>query len=72
MLNENCEEVKIYCPLLKKDISEGYCYEINSVRLKYLESSLLDDVISHEDMQKFCINCKYCLYEFLLKSVKMN
>ena len=21
MLNENCEEVKIYCPLLKKDIS---------------------------------------------------
>ncbi len=72
MLNENCEEVKIYCPLLKKDISEGYCYEINSARLRHVESSILDDVISQDDMENCCVNCKYCLYEFLLESAKIN
>jgi hypothetical protein len=67
MLHENSGESTIFCPLLKKDISETYCYEINSVRLKYAKPSLLNDVISREDMEKFCVTCKYCLYEFLLK-----
>ena len=60
MLREDYGEQIIYCPLLKKEIDESYCYEINSVRRKYVKPSILGDTISREDMTKFCPTCEHC------------
>lgn len=59
-IQEDYGNALIDCPLLKRKIYEGYCYEINSVRKKYVKPSILEDTISRDDMEKFCPTCKFC------------
>lgn len=56
-------ETEWYCPLLKKNIDEGYCLDINYERLEYFNSGVIDSLlqvtrISKEELNKICEECK--------------
>lgn len=52
-------EVKVFkCPLLKKNIDEGYCYDINMVRIGIAKENMLDDHIDKNEANKTCESCK--------------
>jgi len=59
-IREDYGEQIIYCPLLKREIYEAYCYEINSVRIRAVKPEILQDEIDRKDMDKYCLSCKYC------------
>lgn len=51
----------VNCPLLKKDIDKGYCYEVGLVIGKIVKPSiLLDNIGDREAAKEICNNCKHC------------
>jgi len=51
------ETTLVHCPMLKEDIPESYCYEINSVAFGLCKPSLIDNIVDRETAEKHCENC---------------
>ena len=51
-------DLEYYCPLLKEEISESYCYEINSVAFGLCKPSLIDNIIERSAARAVCEKCK--------------
>ena len=49
---------KYFCPLLKCEISEAYCYEINSVAFGLCKPSLIGDIVGRKEAETVCGSCK--------------
>ena len=49
---------KFYCPLLKKDIYMGYCYDINMVVFGFIKPSFIDNVVDREMGRPVCEKCE--------------
>ena len=54
------EDTMIKCPLLKREIANCYCYEINSFIGDLMQPSLemLKDNIDEEAARKICYHCE--------------
>lgn len=52
-------ESKFKCPLLKRIIDEGYCYDINMIRTNMMKENIIEDKINKKKATKICSNCKY-------------
>lgn len=50
-------ELKFYCPILNKEISDSYCYEINSVAFGLCKPSLIDNVTDRKTAETICEKC---------------
>ena len=48
-----------YCPLKKRDIRWGYCYEIQEVREDNMDMEHLDEPIDLEQAAKVCEKCEW-------------
>ena len=46
-----------FCPLMKKNISEVFCYEINSVAFGLRKPSLINNAANREEAEPMCENC---------------
>lgn len=46
-----------FCPLFKKEISEGLCIDINYERLEYFKGETLKDIMKQIHKNKGEINC---------------
>ena len=55
---EIVESVMIDCPLLKRKIATGYCYEIVSVVSKMVKPDILDDEIDRDKAYEICCKCE--------------
>lgn len=53
----------IQCPLLKRDIFDAYCYDINMVRTRQMKPSILEDKIDMKAAEEFCPKCKFLPFE---------
>ena len=53
------EAKEFKCPLLKRNIDEGYCYDINMVRIGIAKENMLDDHIDKDKANEICENCKF-------------
>ena len=51
-------EVRYYCPLLKTEIAESFCYDINSVAFGLCKPSLIDNATSREEAEPVCDSCE--------------
>lgn len=51
-----------YCPLLEKEIDDGFCYDINAVALKMVVPDILDEPVDNieERTEKYCTDCEHC------------
>ncbi len=47
------------CPLLKKIIDDGYCYDITNAAYGMIKMEALDDKIDRETALRYCDNCKH-------------
>ena len=47
------------CPLLNRQIPEGYCSEINCVLGGLISKDMLEDDIDIEEAYGICDNCEY-------------
>ena len=47
-----------YCPLLEREIDDGYCYEINSVVAGLCNPSLINNVVTKEEATAVCNSCE--------------
>ena len=57
------ESVKVPCPLLKRDIAEGYCYDINAFLNRWVTNAVLDDAdVGVIDRDKSCAVCDACSF----------
>ena len=54
---QTARRIKYFCPLMKKFISETYCYEINSVAFGLCKPSLINNITSREEAEPVCENC---------------
>lgn len=52
-------ESNFMCPLLKKKIDDGYCYEINMVVSNLIKPDALEDHINKEEAKEICKNCEF-------------
>jgi hypothetical protein len=52
------EDTLVFCPLLKKDIADSYCYEINSVAFGICNPSLIDNAVDRKTAEPVCGKCK--------------
>jgi len=59
MAIEIVEGVFEYCPLIKEDICEGYCYDVQMVRSKMIKESILDFPFDREKADKLCKECSF-------------
>ncbi len=51
---------KVYrCPLLRRDIDEAYCYEINLVAFEIATKGLIEDDIDQKAAEQTCSSCPY-------------
>lgn len=48
-----------YCPLKKRNIRWGYCYEIQEVREDNMDMEHLDEPIDLEQAEKVCEKCRW-------------
>ena len=46
-----------FCPLIKREVSEVLCYDINSVAFGLCKPSLINHVTNREDAEPICENC---------------
>lgn len=46
------------CPLLKRKINDGYCYDITNSAYGMMKMSALEDKIDRETALKYCDNCE--------------
>lgn len=49
---------KYECPLLSREIDEGYCYDINMVRMEIAKEGMIKDTIDKEKANEICEKCK--------------
>jgi hypothetical protein len=54
----NNSDREFYCPILDKNISFSYCYEINSVAFGLCNPSLIKNVTDRKTAEPICENCK--------------
>ncbi|MDD3840768.1 MAG: hypothetical protein PHP06_09400 [Clostridia bacterium] len=52
-------ENEYMCPLLKKIIDDGYCYDITNAAYGMIKMEALDDKIDRETALRYCDNCKH-------------
>ena len=52
-------ESKFKCPLLNKEIDDGYCYDINMVIGNMIKPDALEDDINKEEAKEICKNCEF-------------
>jgi hypothetical protein len=52
-------ESNFKCPLLNKEIDDGYCYDINMVISNIAKPSILDDKIDKEKAKCICEKCEF-------------
>ena len=52
------DDILVYCPLLKKDIADSECYDINSVAFGICKPTLIDNLVTREEAEPICENCK--------------
>ena len=55
------DDVMVYCPLLKKEIPDSDCYEINSVAFGICSSNLIDNIVTREEAEPICESCENCM-----------
>ena len=59
---EKTVENSRYCLYLKKDIDEGFCYDLQMITGKYIRESALPELqIDREKCLLCCAKCKYRL-----------
>ena len=49
---------EFYCPLLKEEIADAYCYEINSVAFGLCKPSLVNNVTDRKTAEPVCEKCE--------------
>lgn len=54
----NDKDIEFYCPILKENISDSYCYEINSVAFGLCKPSLIDNVTDRDTAEPICKKCE--------------
>ena len=47
-----------FCPLLKNDITNSYCYDINSVAFGLCKPSLIDNAVDRKVAEPVCEKCE--------------
>lgn len=52
-------ESKFKCPLLKRVIDDGYCYDINMVIGNLVKPTVLEDKINKKEAKLICGNCEF-------------
>lgn len=52
------EDNRYMCPLLKKEISEGYCYDVNMVAYGFIKTTAIDDELPI-GASEVCMECQY-------------
>ncbi|MDR0919474.1 MAG: hypothetical protein LBM93_09565 [Oscillospiraceae bacterium] len=53
------DEIKSYCPLVDKEVSEGECYDVQMVRSGFIKSSILDFELNTKRAEFFCSFCRF-------------
>jgi len=53
------QDSKRYCPLLKRDIYWGLCYEVQEVREDNMDMELLGEEINLEEANCVCETCRW-------------
>lgn len=53
------DEMIYRCPLLRRDIDEAYCYEVNMVAFEIATKSFIEDDIDRKIAQDTCSQCPY-------------
>ena len=56
------EDREYNCPLLNREIDEGYCYDIYSVALKVIKPETLDDEVDRDLAYSTCLKCEHKPY----------
>jgi len=51
-------DVLLHCPLLKKDIPDSHCYDINLVALGLCIPELINNITDRETAWPVCSTCK--------------
>lgn len=52
------EDNRYRCPLLLKEISEGYCYDVNMVAYGFIKPTAIDDKLPNE-ASEVCMECPH-------------
>lgn len=52
-------ESSFKCPLLKKVIDDGYCFDINMVIANLIKPTVLEDKINKEEAREICKKCEF-------------
>jgi len=52
-------DVMVRCPLLKKDIPESLCYDINSVAFGLCIPELINNIVDKDNAEHVCSNCEF-------------
>ena len=52
-------EYDVMCPILKREIDNGYCCEITTAAYGLLKMEFLDDDITRDEAVKYCDNCPH-------------
>ena len=52
------DDILVICPLLKEEIADSYCYEINLVAFGLCKPSLINYVINREEAAPVCGSCE--------------
>lgn len=56
---DNMDYEMYNCPLLKREIDEDYCVEINYVRIKIIKVDALEDKIDRAEADVVCEACPH-------------
>ena len=51
------DTIKVYCPLLKKEIEDADCYEIVNCSLGYIKKKLHPEVKNWDEAVSVCAKC---------------
>ena len=51
------DTIKVYCPLLKKEIEDADCYEIVNCGLGYIKKKLHPEVKNWDEAVSVCVKC---------------
>ena len=51
------DTIKVYCPLLKKEIEDADCYEIVNCSLSYIKKKLHPEVKNWDEVVSVCAKC---------------
>jgi len=47
------------CPLLNREIDQGYCYDITMVAYGFIKPEILEDKLNRDEAKKICDICCY-------------